>query len=112
MRLRPDVVSYSGTISAAEKCRQWRQALRQLEAMQDAGCQPNTISYNSALRALQSASEWRQALALQGQMMHRRICGDLTTCITALQACEQGSQGLAAEFLNELTVRSLAVMRA
>ena len=31
-RLRPDVVSYSGTISAAEKCRQWRQALRQLEA--------------------------------------------------------------------------------
>ena len=58
----PNVITYSGVISACEKGKQPERALKLFEAMQRQGVVPNVITYNAVISACEKGKQPERAL--------------------------------------------------
>ena len=61
-KVAPNIISFSGAISACEKSGRWEAVLDLLSVMHAARIQGDTISFSAAISSCQKAGEWRMAL--------------------------------------------------
>ncbi|CAK9015268.1 unnamed protein product [Durusdinium trenchii] len=84
--LDANIISFSATISALEKCSQWAQVLELLRWLPVQRLQPNLITYNAAISACRT--HWPLALHLFHEVGLVNLQRDSITYYTALSACE------------------------
>ena len=90
--VRPDVYTYTATISACERGGEPSTSLEVFTRMQARGVAPNTASYNAAIRAAATRELWPVALSLLSDMRADAVPLDLVTYNSVLAACERGGE--------------------
>ena len=65
-----DVVSFSASISACEKDKQWEGALGLLQEMELYLLTPNAVSFSASMSACEKGKQWERALVLLQEMVH------------------------------------------
>ena len=62
--MRPDVITYSATISVCEKGQQWITVVALLREMQQWKMHPDVITYSATTSACKKGRQWFTAVAL------------------------------------------------
>merc|ERR1719183_1039058 len=66
--LKPDVMSYSVTISACTRDGEWENSVKLLQEMNKMRIEPDTISLSAAITACARCGQWEKAMGLLAQM--------------------------------------------
>ncbi|CAE7882622.1 unnamed protein product [Symbiodinium sp. KB8] len=85
--LQPNIMTYSGKVSACVRTSRWKQALHFLLEPQLQNIETDTIIHNAVLTALEKGSRWRLAMVSRLELGRRQLA-DLITCNALLSACE------------------------
>lgn len=86
-RARPDVISYTQALSAAEKVGDYEAADRLLAAMKVAGIRWNQYTYAVVMALCEKTGRWPQALHLLHSMRRRGLTPDSTCYTVVVKAC-------------------------
>ena len=92
-----DLIAYSATISACEKCQQWQYALLLFHEIK-AGSHVDLITYNSVISACENAGKWQEALELLFEAEDVSLKTTTMTYNVAISACEKGHTWEARQF--------------
>jgi pentatricopeptide repeat protein len=71
--IKVDTGSYTATISAYGKRKQWKQMWSLFENMKLKGIAPNVVTYNIMISACGKQRKWKDALRLLGEMEARGV---------------------------------------
>jgi len=97
-KMKMDLIAYSATISACEKCQQWQYALLLFHEIK-AGSHVDLITYNSVISACENAGKWQEALELLIEAEDVSLKTTTMTYNVAISACEKGHTWEARQFL-------------
>ena len=89
---RPDVISYTQALSAAEKTRDFEAADRLLARMKAAGVKWNLYTYAVVMAICEKTGRWPQALKLLQAMRRRGLTPDSTCYTVVMKACASASK--------------------
>ena len=91
--LKPDVITLSSCISAAEKSSFWQLALYLLEVMRDKHIRANEVTYNAAISACEKGGrQWQKALALLAEMPSAEALPNEISYNAAISASEKSGE--------------------
>jgi pentatricopeptide repeat domain-containing protein 1 len=90
--LKPNVITFSATISACEKGGQWKKALELFHSMKGHGVKPSVITFSAAISACEKGGKWEKALELFHWMKNHGVKPNEITFSAAISACEKGGQ--------------------
>lgn len=80
---------YNAMISATEKSRSYRDALKLLQEMEDNKIEKNEVTFSSAISSCEKCGEWRSALDLLDAMEREGIQRTSIAYNAAISACEK-----------------------
>ena len=86
-KVRPDVISFTQALSAAEKTRDFEAADRLLSTMKKEGVKWNQYTYAVVLSICGKAGRWPQAIKLLQAMRRRGLTPDSTCYTVVMNAC-------------------------
>jgi len=81
---------YNSMISACEKVRDYKKALRLLDEMKEKKVAKNEVTFSSAISACEKCGQWRTALDLLDQMKKEGAGQTAIAYNAAISACEKG----------------------
>ncbi|CAL1169582.1 unnamed protein product [Cladocopium goreaui] len=100
--LQPDVICYSGVISACAKGGFWRLTIMLLERLSAQRMHPDLVALNSALGAYKGP-RWQMAISTLSSLPTLRLMPDVVSFCTAISCCAE----VWPKALQLLTMRSL-----
>ena len=66
--MKPNTITYNGSISACEKGQQWMTATALLREMQQWHMKPDAITYSASISACEKGQQWITATTLLREM--------------------------------------------
>ena len=89
---KPDVISYSASISACGAGGDWGRAFGLLEEMKEERTWPDVITYSAVITACEKGMEWGLALEFLKGMWNSVLEPDLISHSAAILACDKSGR--------------------
>ena len=93
-KIKPDIISFTQALTAAEKMRDWVVAESLLAALRESGIRPNQYTYNVLISISEKTKNQRLALNLLREMKRQGMSPDVMSYTSAIGACWQANQDL------------------